>query len=64
MELVSFLLQTSCVCVFSGKPNLSFVDVLCVSGSPATDAFCLLEVFSAVGREPSRYGLTPEKLAV
>ncbi|CAL8406015.1 unnamed protein product [Arctogadus glacialis] len=30
----------------------------------ATDAFCLLEVFSAVGREPSRYGLTPEKLAV
>ncbi|CAL8281395.1 unnamed protein product [Gadus morhua 'NCC'] len=30
----------------------------------ATDAFCLLEVFSAVGSEPSRYGLTPEKLAV
>ncbi|CAL8321218.1 unnamed protein product [Lota lota] len=30
----------------------------------ATDAFCLLEVYSAVSREPSRYGLTAEKLSV
>ncbi|KAK0130519.1 Exonuclease mut-7 [Merluccius polli] len=30
----------------------------------ASDAFCLLEVYTAVSREPSRYGLTAEQLAV
>lgn len=29
----------------------------------ATDAFCLLEVYSEVSREPARYGLTSDKLA-
>ncbi|CAL8278000.1 unnamed protein product [Merluccius merluccius] len=30
----------------------------------ALDAFCLLEVYTAVSREPSRYGLTAEQLSV